>query len=498
VTPCPELAELEELAAGRAASAELRFHVDACADCRRRSDEIAADNQMVARLGELVAAERDPPAAPPAAPPALPEVDGYRVTAELHRGGQGIVYEGVQLSTRRKVALKVLLDGALANETQVARFDREIESVLKLRHVNVVALLDQGRARDGRLFFAMEFVEGVALDEFAQARRVAGWTARDAVALFVKICGAVHYAHQHGVVHRDLKPGNVRVDPAGEPRVLDFGLAKGVDASAAAATVTRPGWFVGTLAYASPEQLRGAADAIDVRSDVYSLGVVLFELVTGALPHPSDGALPDVVRAITEVEPRVPKSVDADLAAILGRALSKERDQRYASAGELAADLERWLRGEAVDAQRGRLGYLLRKAVRRHRVRFAIAAALLVVLVGAAIFSTFAWARARADAERARIDARTRARVTNDGRVDAPLARPRTCTGPVTHGARGPRRRGAPPRRRAARGAGGRSRGARDHGRALRHARPPRRRAGAPRRRKSAADPSRPGSGRPT
>jgi len=168
------LAELEELAAGRAASAELRFHVDACADCRRRSDEIAADNQMVARLGELVAAERDPPAAPPAAPPALPEVDGYRVTAELHRGGQGIVYEGVQLSTRRKVALKVLLDGALANETQVARFDREIESVLKLRHVNVVALLDQGRARDGRLFFAMEFVERVALDEFAQARRVAG------------------------------------------------------------------------------------------------------------------------------------------------------------------------------------------------------------------------------------------------------------------------------------------------------------------------------------
>ncbi len=405
---CPGIEALEEYVAAATPAVELHRHVETCDDCRTRSAAIRADNRLLADIGAAARASKHvAPAAPEPAPIARPEVDGYRVLAELHRGGQGVVFAAIQLSTGRKVALKVLLDGTLATALQLARFEREIATVVGLRHPNIVTVYDRGETRDRRRYFTMELVEGVALDRFAQARREESWSARAATEFFLKIIAAVHYAHQRGVIHRDLKPGNVLVDANGEPRVLDFGLAKAIadDPATTPEAVTRAGWFLGTLAYAAPEQLRGDPGLVDVRSDVYSLGVLLFELVVGGLPYRVDGALADVVQSILEREPEIPRDLDDELAAILRRALAKDAERRYESARDLGRDLERWLRGEAVEAKRGRFGYLLRTMVRRHKLRFAAAATVLLVVVAAAVVSTTAWRRAVRDADkRTRID----------------------------------------------------------------------------------------------
>jgi tetratricopeptide (TPR) repeat protein len=427
MTDCPGLEALEEWVASAAPSPELVRHLEECAACRARSTTIREDHRLLADLIDAAATSTPASAATPAAI-APPEIDGYDVLAELHRGGQGVVFRAKQLSTGRDVALKVLLDGTLATPLQLARFEREIAAVVGLRHPNIVTVYDRGETRDGRRWFTMELVDGVTLDRFAEARRTERWSARAATEFFLKIVAAVHHAHQRGVIHRDLKPGNVLVDAAGEPRVLDFGLAKAIgdETGAAAGAVTRPGWFLGTLAYASPEQLRGEPDQVDVRSDVYSLGVLLFELVVGGLPYRVDGSLAEVVRTILESEPRIPRDLDDELAAILRRALAKDPERRYESARDLGRDLERWLRGEAVEAKRGRLGYLVRTIVRRHKLRFAAASTVLLVVVAAAIVSTTAWRRAVRDAEkRTRVDGFVQRMFSS---LDPESARGRTVT----------------------------------------------------------------------
>ena len=339
-----------------------------------------------------------PPASPtPAAgnvgPPA--SIAGYRVLEELQRGGQGRVFRAVQESTNRVVALKVLLSGVFAGLQQRRRFEREIELVATMQHPGIVTIHDRGTTADGSLFLAMELVEGVPLDEYLVARRAAedaraGARRRwgDALDLFAAICAAVSHAHQRGVIHRDLKPDNILVDGTGRVRVLDFGLAKALaeDEGAAPPTLTHAGEFVGTFAYASPEQTLGDPNAIDIRSDVYSLGVILYRMLTGRPPYPVQGPPAEVMRAIVETAP-APLHVDSDLKTIVLQSLAKEKERRYQSVDQFARDLERYRRGEPIEARRDSALYVLRKTLARHRLAAGAALAIVIILVIALVHS---------------------------------------------------------------------------------------------------------------
>ena len=338
-------------------------------------------------------------------------IEGYRVENEVHRGGQGVVYRAVQLATKRTVALKVLLEGPFAGETARRRFEREVELAASLQHPNIVTILHSGESA-GRYFCAMEFVDGLRLDRYlAQVRP----NFEETINLFVRVCDAVNYAHQRGVIHRDLKPSNILVDPDGQPRVLDFGLAKASrQAEPEQATVemlSSAGQLVGTIAYMSPEQARSEQD-IDVRSDVYSLGVVLYESLLGQPPYPITGPLGDVLHAIVHADPVAPRAirsrtrfqreVDDEVETILLKALDKDRSRRYQSAGELARDLRHLLAGEPIEAKRASTLYLIRKLLKRYKLQAAGAALFLLIMLGflisfAVLYTRESQARTRAN-----------------------------------------------------------------------------------------------------
>lgn len=329
-------------------------------------------------------------AAPPIAPDAFA---GYRILGEIHRGGQGVVYQALQESTRRKVAVKVLKEGPLADAIERARFEREVDALSRLKHPNIVTIHDRGQA-GGFAYLVMDYVAGDALDDFL-ADNIADITLDDRLALFVKICDAVNAAHLRGVIHRDLKPGNIRIDEEGEPRVLDFGLAK-FDLGAAARTspgrsrnLTESGQFIGSLPWASPEQAAGRTDLIDTRTDVYALGVILYQMLTGDFPYSVVASLPDVLNNIIHVEPVRPRSIqsalDDEIETIVLKCLAKEPERRYQSAGELARDVRRYLAGEPIEAKRDSHWYVLRKGLRRHRVAATFSTALLLAIAGSAV-----------------------------------------------------------------------------------------------------------------
>jgi tetratricopeptide (TPR) repeat protein len=324
-------------------------------------------------------------------PPPHGTFPGYRLVGEVHRGGQGVVYEGVQESTGRTVAIKVLRDGLFAGPKERMRFEREVQILAQLKHPNIVTIHDSGSA-GGANYFVMDFIPGLALDDFARRGALA---IRDRLALFSKICAAVNVAHLRGVIHRDLKPGNIRIDPSGEPHILDFGLAKLSDWDPHHGDeVTVTGQFVGSAPWASPEQAQGRSQDIDLRTDVYALGVMLFQLMTGGFPYEVTGGLSEVARNILETEPPNPRSLnrhlDDEIATIILTALRKAPDQRYQTAGTLGADIDRYLRGDAIAAKRDSAIYVLRKQLARHRWAVAIASSfLLVVLIGLTVSASF-------------------------------------------------------------------------------------------------------------
>lgn len=346
-------------------------------------------------------------AAADAAP--VPEIDRYHVLGELDRGGMGEVYLGVRDdgAYRQAVAIKVLRHG-LGSAGLVARFRAERQILARLGHPNIARLLDGGTTRDGRPFLVMEQVVGVPIDVFCDRE---GLDTEARIRIFQKVCAAVQFAHRHLVVHRDLKPENVLVTPDGEPKLLDFGIAKLLDPGGLdhTAPYTRTGGFAPmTPAYASPEQARG--EAVTTSSDVYSLGVVLYELLTGHRPYDTDAEHPlQALEKVARAEPERPsrivsrtadrggtsgRSVDTaalrrrlrgDLDTILLKALRKEPDRRYASAQALSDDLDRHLRGLPVEARPDTFRYRAAKFTRRHAVAVAASAALLVVLVAALV-----------------------------------------------------------------------------------------------------------------
>jgi tetratricopeptide (TPR) repeat protein len=319
---------------------------------------------------------------------ALPEVPGYGSLIEIARGGQGVVYRAVQLSTRRPVALKVLRDIA-PTDAERRRFEREIDLAASLRHPNIVGIYDSGVTQDGRPYLVMEFVEGRAIDEHLRERPGTGGapSPEQAVRLLAQVCDAVGHAHQRGVIHRDLKPSNIRVDMDGHPRVLDFGLARATGESSLTFSIS--GHFMGSLPWASPEQAEGRTRDVDVRSDVYALGVVLYQLLTGSFPYDVGGSMRVALESIVSAEPASPRAkrpdIDDELETILLKCLAKEPDRRYQSAAELGRDLRRYLAGEPIEAKRDSAWYTVRKRLVRYRLATAAASAVAVVALGALI-----------------------------------------------------------------------------------------------------------------
>ncbi len=346
---------------------------------------------------------------PLVAPQTPPSIPGYAITETIHRGGQGVVYRATQESTGREVAVKVMHGGAFASPRDRARFEREVMILTSLKHPNIVTVHDSGTAGGG-YYFVMDHIRGKPLDEYVAGIRP---RCREVLALFAKIGEAVNVAHLRGVIHRDLKPGNIRVDPSGEPCILDFGLAKVSEfdemADSRSEMGTLQGQFVGSVYWASPEQALGRPEAIDIRTDVYALGVMLYHALTGRFPYDTAGSLGDVLSRIQRAEPTRPSAVaavvDHEIEAIILKCLAKEPQRRYQSAGDLARDLNSYLAGEPIEAKRDSSLYLLRKALRRHRVPFAVAAVFVaLVTAGFAVSATFwaqaAQARDHADTER--------------------------------------------------------------------------------------------------
>jgi predicted Ser/Thr protein kinase len=324
------------------------------------------------------------PSAPEREPASHPErIGAFRILRPLGFGGMGVVYLAEQDSPKRSVALKLLRYDS-ASPRQLERFEQEAELLGRLSHPGIARVYQAGWAETEtgkRPFFAMEFVEGKALHEYVNEKHL---DVAAKLKLVSQVAEAVHYAHERGVVHRDLKPSNVLIDARGEPKVLDFGVARPLGSSLHA---TQTGQLVGTLAYMSPEQAAGSTH-IDRHADVYSLGVILYELLTGRLPISTEGlALHEAVRRVREEEPIAAGSVRAelrgDVETVLGRALAKESERRYASAMEFAEDLRLTLEHRPIRARRPTAIYVAWKLVRRHRLLTAVGVALFLALSAA-------------------------------------------------------------------------------------------------------------------
>jgi len=343
-------------------------------------------------------------------------IPGYEIGGEIHRGGQGVVYRAIQKSTGRTVAIKLMREGPLASPHDRLRFEREVRVLGQMRHPNIVDIIDSATVA-GCDYFVMDYIEGVRLDEYLRKAGKSGRRAAetaDVARLFAEIAEGVNAAHLRGFIHRDLKPGNILVDSGGTPHILDFGLAKTMSpadpAASSAAPQTQTGQFVGSLPWASPEQVTGGAEQLDVRTDVYAIGVMLYHGLTGRFPYGVEGDLRQILSNIATAEPvplrRVDGRIDDELETIVLKCLSKSPQRRYQSAGELARDLRCYLAGDPIEARRDSRGYALRKLIARHRGLFGAAAMFLILLAGATAISTSLWRRAVAERALAESSAR--------------------------------------------------------------------------------------------
>jgi eukaryotic-like serine/threonine-protein kinase len=399
------------------------FLAEACAGDRALREEVASLLAEEEQLGSFIAA--------PAAARREPQLDAlsdrrigpYRVIGELGHGGMGLVLlaERDDEQFKRRVAIK-LLRGGLDVDFILNRFRNERQILAQFDHPNIARLLDGGVTEEGRPYFVMEYVEGAPIDRYCDEHKL---DLKARLKLFQQVCDAVHYAHRNLIVHRDIKPGNILVTAAGTPKLLDFGIAKILEPDTFPDTVQPTGTWDRpmTPAYASPEQVRG--QAITTASDVYSLGVLLYELLTGHRPYRVAGSLPhEMARVICEQEPQRPSTVikrveevmqgsgevavitpqrvgearavrpeklrrqlQGDLDNIVLMALRKELERRYSSVEQFAQDIENYLQGRPVSARQDTLSYRTAKFIRRHKTGVAAAALVLLTLVGSTLIA---------------------------------------------------------------------------------------------------------------
>lgn len=351
----------------------------------------------------------------------------YRLHERIAHGGQAVVYRATQIGAGRDVAIKLMRESLFPGAQDQKRFHREIRALGRVRHPNIVTIHDSGIA--GRCpYYVMEYISGTPLDEFVRSQAL---SVPDCLGLFIKLCRAVHAAHLLGVIHRDLKPRNIITDSNGEPHVLDFGLAKLIASETEDAVpskqMTMAGQFIGTVCWASPEQAAGDADVVDLRTDVYALGLILFQMLTDRLPYSVSGGLHAVLGRIREAEPARPSSIssriDEDVDSIVLKCLEKDPARRYQSALAVGEDVERFLDGQPILARSPSAVYQLKKLVRRHLRVFALLALLVSVSTGSAVSLGILYSRSNLDRNRA-IDAEAiaeRRRADAEAAADAAL-----------------------------------------------------------------------------
>lgn len=324
----------------------------------------------------------------------LPEAIGeYRVARLIGAGGMGAVYLAEQRNPKRKVALKVIRPGVVSRDA-LRRFELEASMLGRLQHVGIAQIYEAGTYNDGvgaRPYFAMEYVEGAPVLENAESHDL-GTNAR--LKLIAQICDAVQHAHQQGVIHRDLKPGNILVDETGQPKILDFGVARSTD-EGAHSLATQAGALLGTIGYMSPEQIDGNANDVDTRTDVHALGVTMYELLAGRMPYDlSDTSMTGALHRVREDVPALLGSIQpglrGDIETICAKALEKDKSRRYQSASDLRDDIHRFLRNEPITARPASTMYQMQRLAQRNKPLVVAAGVVLLALVGTLVVLSIA------------------------------------------------------------------------------------------------------------